>query len=271
MFQQADTNKDGCIDLAEYKAVQEFENPSAETASQDTETGTRSAAPTGTPDGSSYQPPLDQTEFTKWLLSKERVPPFRAAAMFEFLDLDASGNLSQTEFDQAYYKWQADPVRADQLVQKHYKIFQQQKDLAEFSAMDSNGDRKLSKNEVTKFASESMPQSDISYNKLLQMFDAADTNNDRFLSFEEFVNAGAQVTGDGKATLVNVPVSNRSNQTSQNLSAPASTKSINMKDKPKVTLQMLLGHLRPFMHGLNRSVPALIRHIGRDGHWNAST
>jgi len=272
LFKTADANKDGCVDLTEYKANHELEKGSAPSkfpVAIANRYRTQYYASFRKADTFRNQA-LDEEEFTSWVRSIKSVPPYVAAAMFEFLDLDASGSLSVTEFSQAFEKWNADPARASQLTTKHHQMFQQQKDVAEFSMMDLNGDGKISKSEAFKYATGSMPQSDITPKELLKLFAAADTNKDQFLTFKEFTDAGGQFQGDGPATLVNVPSPDCSNQTFQNVSAVRSTKSSHMKDKQKITLQMLVEQLRPFIHGLNRSVPALLTHIGKDGKWNAT-
>merc|ERR1719421_2441808 len=64
--------------------------------------------------------------------------------------------------------------------------------------MDSSGDGKVSKQEAYDFAGQGMPQADIDQSDMDGFFDDADTNDDGFISFDEFYGAGEEIEGDGK-------------------------------------------------------------------------
>merc|ERR1711972_373959 len=62
---------------------------------------------------------------------------------------------------------------------------------------DHNCDNKISRQELVDYAAHDMPQADINHAELMEMFEAADTNDDNFVEYEEFLNAGKQYEGDG--------------------------------------------------------------------------
>jgi len=67
-----------------------------------------------------------------------------------------------------------------------------------FNSADRNGDGFVSWPEAVHFAAENMPQADLSFETLKNMFGAADVDKDAYLSQTEFTTAGKRYKGDGR-------------------------------------------------------------------------
>jgi Ca2+-binding EF-hand superfamily protein len=86
-----------------------------------------------------------------------------------------------------------DAAKAEAEWQRH----REEENQKEFEAMDTSNDGQVSRSEAYDYAETRMPQADISQEKLDEMFDKADTNDDNFISQEEFNGAGKEYEGDG--------------------------------------------------------------------------
>jgi len=78
---------------------------------------------------------------------------------------------------------------------------------AEFRAMDTNNDSRISQQEAYTYASEGMPQADVTSTDMDGMFKDADKNGDGFITFEEFTSAGEAIEGDGNEMQTAQPMS----------------------------------------------------------------
>jgi len=67
-----------------------------------------------------------------------------------------------------------------------------------FDSADSNADGYVSWPEAVRFVGDNMPQADLSFETLQNMFHAADVDDDKFLSEKEFSEAGKKYKGDGR-------------------------------------------------------------------------
>jgi hypothetical protein len=66
----------------------------------------------------------------------------------------------------------------------------------EFQAMDQNNDHRISRSEAYDFVS-SLEHASIHHEKVDAVFDAADTDHNKFLSEDEYMSAGQNYKGDG--------------------------------------------------------------------------
>jgi len=67
-----------------------------------------------------------------------------------------------------------------------------------FDSADRNADGYVSWPEAVRFVGDNMPQADLSFETLQNMFSVADVDNDEFLSEKEFTEAGKKYKGDGR-------------------------------------------------------------------------
>jgi len=122
--------------------------------------------------------------------------------LFDFADSNGDGCINRTEF-QAAAEMEGPPPgyqrRKTWMVgAANFSEELKEEDRFEFKAMDRNADGKVSQSEAYHYAGENMPQADIDEQVLKDIFEETDINGDKFITFEEFVNAGSEYEGDGK-------------------------------------------------------------------------
>jgi len=120
---------------------------------------------------------------------------------FEHADTNGDGSLDKAEFEAAgefegpapgFEKKKEEEIGTEALTEEMIK-----EDKAEFDAMDESGNGKVDRSETYNYASKNMPQADVNDEDLDEMFNAADTNGDGSITFEEFEGAGQEIEGDG--------------------------------------------------------------------------
>lgn len=153
----------------------------------------------------------DQKEATKeW--KEEALQDLKM--MYDHADKNHDGCLDQAEFKAAgemegpppgFEKESIDKIQEEsdgnKTADEAAKEFEEQmanQEKLEFDAMDTNGDHKVSQAEAYAYASERLPEADIDSTEMDEMFNDADLNGDKFLTFEEFIGAGKAIEGDGK-------------------------------------------------------------------------
>jgi Ca2+-binding EF-hand superfamily protein len=129
---------------------------------------------------------------------------------FAHADANSDGCVNRTEFH-AVSEMEPKPpgFEAIKSMEIGFENFTQElveEDRLEFNTMDRNHDGKVSQSEAYHFAGENMPQADIDEQVLKKVFESADVDGDKFISFEEFVHAGKGFHGDGNETAMAKPM-----------------------------------------------------------------
>lgn len=129
---------------------------------------------------------------------------------FAHADSDGDGCVNRTEF-KAVAEMEGPPpgfeaMKTMQMGIENFTKELEAEDRLEFDTMDRNHDGKVSMSEAYHFAAENMPQAEIDEQILKTMFEKADTNRDKFLTFEEFLAAGRGYQGDGNETVKAKPM-----------------------------------------------------------------
>lgn len=109
-------------------------------------------------------------------------------ACFDAMDTKKDGCVSKDEFRRGGEGAKPPPKVPSKIVLEMRK--------AEFQAMDQNNDHRISRPEAYDFVS-SLEHASIHHDKVDAVFDAADTDNNKFLSEAEFMSAGQHYKGDG--------------------------------------------------------------------------
>lgn len=129
---------------------------------------------------------------------------------FAHADSNGDGCVNRTEFRVAAEMEGPPPgfeaIKVMRIGAENFTKELEAEDRLEFDTMDRNHDGKVSMSEAYHFAGENMPQADIDEQILKEIFEEADFDGDKFLSFEEFVRAGQGYHGDGNETAEAKPI-----------------------------------------------------------------
>jgi Ca2+-binding EF-hand superfamily protein len=134
---------------------------------------------------------------------------------FAHADADRDKCINRTEF-KAVGEMEGPPpgfeaIKTMQMGFENFTDELMEEDRLEFNTMDRNHDGKVSQSEAYHFAGENMPQADIDEQVLKKVFESADVDGDKFITFEEFVHAGKGFHGDGNETQMVKPMTSMPN------------------------------------------------------------
>jgi len=125
----------------------------------------------------------------------------KAKQMFEFVDKNKDACIDKAEFKAAQEMEGPPPgyqeSMADKMGKEKFEAQVNEEKKAEFGFMDRSGDNQISRTEAYEYADKDMPHADISKEKMDAMFASIDRNQDGFVSFDEFTQAGKNYEGDG--------------------------------------------------------------------------
>lgn len=130
-------------------------------------------------------------------------PQFVVDAFWEVMDSDQDGDAGVDEYCAAL-KMMTSPggqEKFGKIVEKHMMESEQESHEAECAHIDDNKDNKIGLNEAIDFVA-ALEGTDMTVEKVQKIFEAADTDNDGFLTYDECAEAGKHYEGDGKHLLL---------------------------------------------------------------------
>jgi len=146
------------------------------------------------PAGMTEEMKKEETEMKEMIMKDEKM-------IFDHSDTNKDGCLDKAEFKGAGEMEGPPPgfqkKKQAKMGDEAFDNQMEDEEKFEFNSMDTSNDGKISKTESYHYVNENMPQADIDQTQMDTMFDDADTDEDGFLSFEEFSQAGEEIDGDG--------------------------------------------------------------------------
>lgn len=199
--------EDGCIDEQEFVKMNEMEGPPP---------GFEEDAAEGMVDGDiekpSEVPPCDMfdtngddkiskeelTTKAKELGEDDMSANFMANVYMDFMEKDGKPGLSCREYTNGIASIETEAGRDALADAMEKELVSQQEKVKEVECamMDDNGDGMISQQEVYQYLS-NIDGADLSQPTLDNIFKAADTDEDGFISMQECANAGKEYDGDG--------------------------------------------------------------------------
>lgn len=127
---------------------------------------------------------------TRLQASKDAQADAKAAAQ-KSLDAKDAAKLNEAKMREQFkqFKLKAKQAAAEAIVKQQRMVF---------DSADRNADNFVSWPEAVHFVGENMPQADLSFDTLKNMFASADVDKDSYLSEPEFTAAGKRYKGDGR-------------------------------------------------------------------------